>query len=207
MHLVLLFFRIFLTFFLLTTNKVIVIILLLIEPSLSFNLCWLLSPRSWQKIPNNVSQYISIKILLKILIVQICIWKFLIQNDIYPYEFSKPLYHWYQPGIWWSFFGELQIYPDSSSWGQHGADLGPVGPRWAPCWPHEPLLSRQFMSWGSRKFGDLLIITQPYLAVSVSSIFIEPPHIDILVQDCSISNALEMEIKCSLALSHRCNSS
>ena len=23
-------------------------------------------------------------------------------------------------------------------WGQHGAHLGPVGPRWAPCWPHEP---------------------------------------------------------------------
>ena len=23
-------------------------------------------------------------------------------------------------------------------WGQHGAPLGPVGPRWAPCWPHEP---------------------------------------------------------------------
>ena len=25
-----------------------------------------------------------------------------------------------------------------SSWDQHGAHLGPVGPRWAPCWPHEP---------------------------------------------------------------------
>ena len=25
-----------------------------------------------------------------------------------------------------------------SSWGQHGAHLGPVGYRWAPCWPHEP---------------------------------------------------------------------
>ena len=24
------------------------------------------------------------------------------------------------------------------SWGQHGAHQGPVGPRWAPCWPHEP---------------------------------------------------------------------
>ena len=22
--------------------------------------------------------------------------------------------------------------------GQHGAHLGPVGPKWAPCWPHEP---------------------------------------------------------------------
>ena len=25
-----------------------------------------------------------------------------------------------------------------SSWGQHGVHLGPVGSRWAPCWPHEP---------------------------------------------------------------------
>ena len=25
-----------------------------------------------------------------------------------------------------------------SSWGQHGANLGPVGPIWAPCWPQEP---------------------------------------------------------------------
>ena len=24
-----------------------------------------------------------------------------------------------------------------SSWGQHGAHLGPIGPRWAPCWSHE----------------------------------------------------------------------
>ena len=24
------------------------------------------------------------------------------------------------------------------SLGQHGAHLGPVCPRWAPCWPHEP---------------------------------------------------------------------
>ena len=23
------------------------------------------------------------------------------------------------------------------SWGQHGAHLGPTGPRWAPCWPQE----------------------------------------------------------------------
>ena len=26
----------------------------------------------------------------------------------------------------------------ASSWGQHGAHLGPTGPRWAPCWPREP---------------------------------------------------------------------
>ena len=28
--------------------------------------------------------------------------------------------------------------PKQGSWGQHGTHLGPVGPRWAPCQPHEP---------------------------------------------------------------------
>ena len=33
----------------------------------------------------------------------------------------------------------LVSYPRwQGSWGQYGAHLGPVGPRWAPCWPHEP---------------------------------------------------------------------
>ena len=33
----------------------------------------------------------------------------------------------------------LQPYPRyQSPWGQHVAHLGPVGPRWAPCWSHEP---------------------------------------------------------------------
>ena len=41
------------------------------------------------------------------------------------------------------------------SLGQHGAHLGPVGPRWAPCWPNEPcylgdykdLLIRATLKW------------------------------------------------------------
>ena len=33
----------------------------------------------------------------------------------------------------------LVSYPRwQGSSGQYGAHLGPVGPRWAPCWPHEP---------------------------------------------------------------------
>ena len=30
--------------------------------------------------------------------------------------------------------GMFQNYPDSKV---HGANMGPTGPRWAPCWPHE----------------------------------------------------------------------
>ena len=41
---------------------------------------------------------------------------------------------------------ELPRY--QSSWGQHGAHLGPVGPRWAPCWPHDPCYLG--MVWGVR---------------------------------------------------------
>ena len=35
-------------------------------------------------------------------------------------------------------YGTGALPREQSSWGQHGAHLGPVGPRWAPCWPHEP---------------------------------------------------------------------
>ena len=34
---------------------------------------------------------------------------------------------------WYVIFPRYQ-----GSWGQHGAHLGPVGPRWTPCWSHEP---------------------------------------------------------------------
>ena len=34
-----------------------------------------------------------------------------------------------------------------SSWGQHGAYQGPVGPRWAPCWPHEPCYQDNICTW------------------------------------------------------------
>ena len=36
-----------------------------------------------------------------------------------------------------------------SSWGQYGAHLGPVGPRWAPCWPHEPYYQGNSRETGS----------------------------------------------------------
>ena len=31
----------------------------------------------------------------------------------------------------------MLVYLGQCSWGQHGAHLGPTGPRLAPCWPHE----------------------------------------------------------------------
>ena len=32
-----------------------------------------------------------------------------------------------------------------ASWDQHEAYLGPVGPRWVPCWPHEPCYQGLFL--------------------------------------------------------------
>ena len=34
------------------------------------------------------------------------------------------------------------------SWGQHGAHLGPIGPRWTPCWSHEPCDQGMFAEVG-----------------------------------------------------------
>ena len=56
-------------------------------------------------------------------------------------------------------------------WGQHGAHLGPVGPRWAPCWPHGPCYQgwrldsvffnpRQKVCWLSLKFWYRIWYTQ-----------------------------------------------
>ena len=33
------------------------------------------------------------------------------------------------------------------SWGQHGTHLGPVGPRLAPCWPHESCYQGRLRWW------------------------------------------------------------
>ena len=47
------------------------------------------------------------------------------------------------------------------SWGQHGAHLGWTGPRWAPCWPHEPCYLwwlKHFISNPNTRY------TQTYLA-------------------------------------------
>ena len=39
--------------------------------------------------------------------------------------------------VWFTYTLPCSGLPDSP-WGQHGAHLGPVSPRWAPRWPHEP---------------------------------------------------------------------
>ena len=41
--------------------------------------------------------------------------------------------------VWDCDFDDWPMHPrKQSSWGQHGAHLGPVSPRWAPSWSHKP---------------------------------------------------------------------
>ena len=48
----------------------------------------------------------------------------------------------------------ILISQRASSWGQHGAHLGPVGPRWTPCWIHEPCYLRWFLDYLANNIGD-----------------------------------------------------
>ena len=53
------------------------------------------------------------------------------------------------------------------SWGQHGAYLGPTGPRWAPCRSHEPCYLGWFGETGARwemgQVGHMAISRNPLI--------------------------------------------
>ena len=49
--------------------------------------------------------------------------------------------HGNKPNITCLFIQWYQVCPDSKV---HGAHLGPVGPRWAPCSPHEPYYQGEY---------------------------------------------------------------
>ena len=50
--------------------------------------------------------------------------------------FGKPLGNWIKK-IHYAFLNLIFMPWEQGSWGQHGAHLGPIGTRWAPCWPHK----------------------------------------------------------------------
>ena len=72
------------------------------------------------------------------------------QNSSYRYVWYRHL------KVWWEIPLPVQIFHffiicvfsagcnwswytwEQGLWGQHGAHLGPTGPRWVPCWSHEP---------------------------------------------------------------------
>ena len=85
--------------------------------------------------------------------------------------------------LWCILFGTCGI-PDYKI---HGAHLGPTGPRWTPCWPHELCYLGWFYCPG---------IWQP---VRQRCFIHHCYHTDSLVQGCSISTALGMEILQSFA--------
>ena len=60
------------------------------------------------------------------------------------------------------------------SWGQHGAHLGPTGPKWAPCWPHEPCckgyLSARLLLPPNFGFVHWLVVTSRIYRLTLWSI-------------------------------------
>ena len=49
---------------------------------------------------------------------------------------------WFYFILFWFYYQFIMDLWDpwkQSLWDQHGAHLGPTGPRWAPCWPHESI--------------------------------------------------------------------
>ena len=53
------------------------------------------------------------------------------------------------------------VDPNTSqiAWGQHGVHLGTTGPRWTPCWPHEPCYLGCFQPKRLYIFGHPPILT------------------------------------------------
>ena len=109
--------------------------------------------------------------------------------------------------------------------GQHGAHLGPIGPRWAPCWLHEPcyegiyctrayLMTSFWHTLHPVKYSQGFIV----VIVSVPKGFKWPfSHIDGLVQERRNSSALAVELRlfcnnpsicspCLLHSKHNCQS-
>ena len=71
--------------------------------------------------------------------------------------------------------------------GQHGAHLGPVGPRWAPCWPHEPCYQ------GSRSSNENCVCYHTYQRISTLSSVTKCPRIPEL-DVYSVLNEVEQHI-------------
>ena len=54
---------------------------------------------------------------------------------------------------------------------QHGAHLGPTGPRWAPCWPHAPCYLSNLENWYHLKEYHLPRLQSTHLSNMVLSSF------------------------------------
>ena len=73
--------------------------------------------------------------------------------------------------FWWLDMLATDSYSQpryQSSWGQHGAHLGPVGPRWAPCWPHEPCYQGSYTRVMSHKHHVISFLQPVYSLLKYS---------------------------------------
>ena len=75
------------------------------------------------------------------------------------------------------------IHPrQQNSWGQHGAHLGPVGPRRAPSWPHEPCYQGCFLEFHGRTL-HLVILRCTEITYTVKSSPCSSNFLDIFIRN------------------------
>ena len=81
--------------------------------------------------------------------VVICFVSFILFVLEYIYQCPSRLRYWHISVIHWGLYLSLPVNRpwQQGSWGQHGAHLGPTGPRCAPCWPHEPCYLGMHTRW------------------------------------------------------------
>ena len=68
-------------------------------------------------------------------------------------------------------------YEDNPDSKVHGANLGPTGPRWAPCWPHElcylGIVMRPYCLYNG---NPVLVRQHLYIETATWEIYCEPAH-------------------------------
>ena len=77
-------------------------------------------------------------------------------------------------------FESLCLTRYQGSWGHHGANLCPVGPRWTPCWPHEPCYQGIFTC-----FTKNVCYCELSLIIFAASVYFLYPYYDCYL--CSLS--------------------
>ena len=88
-----------------------------------------------------------------------------------------------------------------ASWGQHGTYLDPVGPRWAPCWPHE-LYYQGIASHASAKC--LTIGTSSCLPTSTCHIIVAGNMPAVIARRCFLYGLLPDMWNCGLRMRREC---
>ena len=80
---------------------------------------------------------------------------------------------------------------EHGSWGQHGVHLGPTGPRWAPCWPHESCYLGMYLRfWIHFSCANKIFQNNHWYLTRCCSTLSVKPHPNWLLWSCSLISSL-----------------